>query len=127
MQIKQGAHASKFQQNDWRAGRKGGVGADVGISANPDAREQAFTDVRVAGSDAPTEPAAAADAAEGTKAPPEANGKIAGTGAKGGAAPAGADSAKENQVANSAAWTKEQEMALLKALKAISKDVSDRC
>lgn len=63
MQIKQGVHASKFQQNDWRAGRKGGVGADVGIGANPDARDTAFTDIKVAASgdsSATTGPKAAA-------------------------------------------------------------------
>lgn len=156
VQIKQGGHASKFQQTDWRTGRKGGVAADVDIGANPDARDSAFTDVRVATSEdstitnaaAPTQLLASggdteASVATGDKATSAAgdNGKppvntnggsnnIVSNGAKG-AVPGGvgsgaSETAKENKVENSAAWSKEQEMALLKALKAISKDVSDR-
>ena len=145
LQIKQGAHASKFQQNDWRAGRKGGVGADVSIAANPDARNSAFTDVRVASSadNASTAaPPAAADTAAaistadaapaGRVAPVATNGNSSGNNNKTNAgkaavAESAVAAAKENKVENINAWSKEQEMALIKALKAVSKDVSDRC
>ena len=142
VQIKQGAHCSKFQQSDWRAGRKGGVGAEVGISANPDARDSAFTDVRApASADSSTTATAAPHAATDTAASAGVKtspGKAAPVATKGNStnsatngSKAGVESlaaaAKENKVENSSAWSKEQEMALLKALKTVSKDVTDRC
>lgn len=108
MQIRQGAHASKFQQ-DWRAGRKGGVDASVEISARPDDRADAFTDVKVKSG----APAAAPAAATNGSAAPATNG------ATNGSKPAAAE--------GEAAWTKDQEIALIKALKAVAKDAADRC
>lgn len=104
VQIRQGAHASKFQQ-DWRAGRKGGVDASVEISARPDDRADAFTDVKVQ----------SGAATNGGTAP-------ATNGAKNGAANGSKPAAAEAE----ATWTKEQEIALIKALKAVAKDAADR-
>jgi hypothetical protein len=109
VQVKQGAHASKFQQADWRAGRKGGATANVDIDALPDDRASAFTDVQVAQPDA--QPAAA-------KAAPAA--AAADTATTNG-------HAKVNGSAASEAWSKDQEVALVRAIKAIGKDVPDRC
>lgn len=166
LQIKQGAHGSKFQQEDWRAGRKGGASADVGITASPDARETAFTDVRVSegaaaarnglsaaarvATGAPKDPPAASGVPHPHVGCPAANGvKTNGASAAAGVAAGGntgakngergvkgngtaaaegvaTGDAKENAEENGNGWSKEQELALIKALKAISKDAEDR-
>ena len=111
VQIRQGAHASKFQQ-DWRAGRKGGVDAKVDISARPDDRASAFTDVQA--------PAPAV-------APAKSNGDASPTNGVAGAAQNGGAKAAAAVAEGDAAWTKDQELALIKALKAVAKDAEDRC
>jgi hypothetical protein len=118
VQIKQGVHGSKFQQEDWRAGRKGGADANVVVGSLPDAREDAFTDVRV--QDTPASPAAPRSAANGAArggAPAKEN--TNGTQAHGNSLP--------DAPVNGSVWSKDQELALIKALKSIAKDADDRC
>jgi hypothetical protein len=102
LQVQQGAHASKAQQADWRVGRKGGVGANVAVGADADDRGSAFTDVKVRTGE------------EGAAA-------TSGGGEEPGTANASTNSAGDGQ------WTKELELALIKAMKAFGKDVPDRC
>jgi hypothetical protein len=90
LQVKQGAHASKVQQGDWRAGRKGGVNADVSVAADADNRGAAFSDVTV-------------KAAE--------NG----------------ENREHGELGATADWSKLQELALIKAIKAVGKDEPERC
>ena len=123
LQVKQGAHASKVEKSDWRSGRKGGVTANVDIDAAADDRACAFTDVEVKDAEANSSSAGVAPA----------NGAVAhAASAADGKAPA-AKAEPANGAANGAAgtaereWSKPQELALIKAMKAIGKDVSDRC
>eukprot|EP00892_Ulva_mutabilis_P012565 jgi/Ulvmu1/9681/UM055_0019.1 len=124
VKIRQGAHASKFQQ-DWRAGRKGGVDAKVDIAARPDDRATAFTDVKAPSAAAAT--GGKGSSAEGGGAPNNGNAE---GGAKNGAAKNGSSNGSKGADAEAAdaeaAWTKDQELALIKALKAVAKDANDR-
>jgi hypothetical protein len=107
---------SKAQQ-DWRAGRKGGIGANVAIGAEADDRGSAFTDVSVKMADEETPSTSQ-------------NGKAAGEaadGARGGVAKATVGDSGAGSGAGSGEWTKELELALIKAMKAFGKDVPDRC
>ena len=157
-QVRQGAHASKVQQADWRAGRKGGVNANVAVSSAADNRSAAFTDVQLR-SDAGATPADSFGSAAASSAVPAAtsngaaapsgdrssgtNSNATSSGANGasaktqtGAAAVGAGAGATARDANGAAvpaangvndWSKAQELALIKAIKAIGKDVNDRC
>lgn len=126
VQVKQGAHASKVQQADWRAGRKGGVNADVGIGADADDRRSAFTDVQVKTSGDAAPPATAANGKAENNGASKNGVEAAAAGEKtnGKAAPAPAPAAPAQ---GGEEWSKAQELALIKALKAIGKDVPDRC
>ena len=121
--MKQGAHASKVEKSDWRSGRKGGVSGNVDIDAAADDRACAFTDVEVKDAEANGSSAGAAPV-NGAAAPAAS--------AANGTAPA-TKAERANDAVNGAAgtaecqWSKPQELALIKAIKAVGKDVADRC
>lgn len=130
LQIRQGAHASKFQQ-DWRAGRKGGVDAKVEISARPDDRAEAFTDVKApGGAGAAAESAAPSTGGAAAKGAAPTNGAAApaakGAAPANGAATNGAAATNGKAAEAETPWTKDQELALIKALKTVAKDAADR-